>query len=171
MSKLVILALTVSIGTQSHSFFTYSDCDVECQSKEISCIISEQMKQYFACHCLQSENTCEMLATPRVVCLRPHGEPIGGGDIWSDFEHRNSTTTTAPPVPRPTVKPTPQPTRGFSKMAAMLTLAVILTAIASAAAVIKLRQRRRRRDYTRLPPSTTDSPYQQTVETLPQSDP
>lgn len=162
MSKLAILVFTFSIIAQSLSFFTYSDCDVECQSKE-SCVISEQTKRYFACHCLQSEIACEMLATPRVVCLRPRREPIGGDDIWSDYEQRNSTTTEAPPVPRPTNKPTPGHT---SKIALISIMAAILTVMVSATAFIALWQRWRRREYTRIQPSATDSPYQSTVEEI-----
>ena len=96
----------------SEAFFTYEDCDESCRAQQISCVISEETKQFFVCHCLESETTCEILATPITVCLQPNRDPIGGQKIWDDYAHRNSTTTQAPPASStaaPTTPPAPGP--------------------------------------------------------------
>ena len=168
MSELSILVVISTVIALTHSFFTYSDCDATCQSKMISCIITEQTARFFVCHCLENELDCEMLATPRVVCLRPLADPIGGDDIWSDYEKRDTTTTTTAAPPKTTVRPTPVPTATF-RVTVILTLAAVLTAAAAVTIFKMLRRHSRRSGYEPLmQPSAADSLYQRTVEPLSQ---
>ena len=104
----IIVALLLAPAMAHEQFFTYKDCDPQCISRSVSCIIEEISPTYFPCECFESSIACELHAKPSIVCLRPGMPATGGTDIWNDwvrFHERNGSTTTMRPTNRPTVRP------------------------------------------------------------------
>jgi hypothetical protein len=94
MYRVVIIGLLLLGNTQS--YFKYSDCNPDCIHYNSSCTIQEINPQYFLNQCSLDEPTCEEVASSSIVCLRPDGPPLGGEDIWPDFEKHKK-----PPKPEP----------------------------------------------------------------------
>ena len=88
--------MLISSGTsKTADYFKYSDCDFECSSRNISCVITEINPSYFPCECLVNADQCVSLAADDQVCLQPGASALGGSKIWPDFQrHKNETTTT-----------------------------------------------------------------------------
>jgi hypothetical protein len=90
---------------------------------------------------------CEMLATPKVVCLRPNKAPLGGEAIWDDFSHRNdSSTTIAPPTthrPSTTVKPDPHAPKRITWWIAVVILCLCTILLVMVSLVIRRFMQRR----------------------------
>ena len=110
MNTIVVLLLAFAVA--HGEFFTYDDCDPQCISRAVSCIIEEISKTYFPCECFKSAIACELHAKSSVVCLRPGMPALGGADIWKDnedFHKRNGTRTTMRPTSDPTDRPTARP--------------------------------------------------------------
>ena len=159
VSIVTALAALLCSVTMTAAFFTYDDCDDTCKREFNSCIISEETKKFFICHCIKSELACEELATPVVVCLRPGGAPaLGGAKIWNDFRNQNESTTTARPQPQP------QPAiRKFWKDLLMgCAVMIVLFTLTALSFFIKRRLRGQQYEEIRNP----DSPYQDTIENL-----
>lgn len=98
MNTILIAILCIASG---HTYFTYSDCNLECQQLSVSCTIAEIDPDDFLNVCIESEAVCEQRSSEIQVCLRKNKPPIGGEQIWNDFErHYHPTTTT----PRPIIK-------------------------------------------------------------------
>ena len=163
MTITIKTALFFTTITCINCFFTYSDCDKSCRDQQISCIISEETKQYFVCKCLKDEIACALLATPVVVCLRPSAAPSGGKEIWDDFKNRNSSTTMAPPSPSP--RPPPPSKNEIVKVSLSVGISLLIIA-AFTIVMLTLRRKTRRQSYTALEGSN-DTPYQNTVEERP----
>ena len=168
---LLLRALSIlALCTISEGFFDYkNDCDASCQTKKISCSISEESKQFFVCHCFESEMACALLASPRTVCLRPDAAPSGGSAIWDDYVNRGTTTTTTTRAPTaqptwPPPRPVPQPGRPLTMPVIIATSAIILTLILIST-VFLLRKAYLRRGYQSLS-RNPESPYSETVEDI-----
>ena len=103
--KLIAFAISLcAVVSTSCEYFTYNDCDPDCVTQAISCIIEEISKTYFNCECLVSSTACELHAKTTVVCLQPDKPRLGGEDIWIDwynYHNRNTTTVRPTPSPRP----------------------------------------------------------------------
>ena len=95
----IVLMLLLVIVKADHDFFEYSDCGSTCTNQRVNCVISEDEAENFEVKCCSSED-CEALASNTVVCLQPGKAPLGGSDIWPDFQRsvHPSTTTVTPEV-------------------------------------------------------------------------
>ena len=152
-----VFAVILCSMSVTAAFFTYDDCEDTCKSKSMSSTISEETKKFFLCHCIKSEFTCELLATPVVVCLRPRGaSALGGAKIWNDYRNRNTSTTTARPQPQPAVR---------ERWKVLLTGCAVMMAIPSLIGLYFFIKRRfQRRRYSEM--RNFNNPYQDTVEAL-----
>ena len=87
------VALLLALVSLVSSYFAYSDCNPDCIHYNASCIIVEINANNFVNRCAESEDSCENIASPDIVCLRPGKEPLGGQNVWPDFEkHRHHPT-------------------------------------------------------------------------------
>lgn len=110
MNKLTRMTTIVLWMQVTSAYFTYNDCTQQCKQGLLSCLITEANPSRFPVHCMDTEETCEQLASRRAVCLRVKEEPVGGEDIWLDYEnHQHPTTTTEDPHPGPGPNPGPSP--------------------------------------------------------------
>lgn len=102
MSRAVIIGLLLLYGTDA--YFSYQDCNPDCIHYRACCTIIEINENYFPSQCTKTQATCEEIASPSVVCLRPDDVPIGGQDIWPAFEAYKARHHH--PTSKPNVKPT-----------------------------------------------------------------
>lgn len=154
MISIQVTTALLSIFAHCQAFFDYTCCDESCKEKLLSCIISEQTRKFFVCHCLE-----------------PNKKPLGGEAIWNDYSHRNDSTTTtiAPPTtswPSTTMKPDPHVPKRITLWInlGVLSLGTTLTIITS----VVVKKYLRRRTYEPLSRSL-DSPYSETVEEIDRS--
>ena len=109
MLRLVVVILALQLTAAD--YFKYSDCDQNCQEKNVSCTIDEISPGFFISECFDSETACELHYSSTVVCLRPDKEPLGGSKIWNDWVNNHRTTTAAPSTTT-THAPNPVPGKG-----------------------------------------------------------
>lgn len=144
-----------------NAYFQYTDCDAVCVEQNISCVIVEINPTYFPCECLVDGDRCAALATDMQVCLRPHVNPIGGENIWHDFErHRNTNVSTTTQAPSPTSSTTSKPPivaeSCYQFIAPLTTLALTNAATCIALIYLLFKQRSRTStDYSRMPRDRT----------------
>lgn len=153
-------------------YFEYQDCKSSCRRLKLSCIITEASPTYFPDHCLDTDTVCEQMASRNAVCLRMNKKPLGGEEIWPDFQnyvHPTTTTTTISPpttdLPTSTKAPTPDnkhecyPWRSMSLGASSVIGLLIAVKITQ-----RLYHLRRQRAYQSIQNRSVDSVYQNTVE-------
>ena len=161
ISHLLLSSMIVIINGE---FFTYQDCDKECLTQSVSCIIEEVSKTYFSCECLKSSMVCELHAKPTVVCLRPDRPALGGEDIWidwRDYHNKNVTTTTVEPTSGPTTvlptteRPAPSvPTKFSLDLIASIGIAITILILGAGYGIRRLHSRI---TYQRIPSTPTVS--------------
>ena len=162
-TALILIALQ---ARSLNAFFEYTDCDVDCVERNVSCVIVEINPSYFPCECLVNGDQCVALASESQVCLRPNAKALGGERIWNDFErHRNiSVSTTTPFSTSSTTTNKPRMAESCNEYLIPL-IALALTNAASIISniylFIKIRNRTNS-DYSRIPPS--NEVYQATVQ-------
>ena len=155
MKHILLIALTIGITTAYHDYFEYEDCGVTCTSQRSSCIISESETGKFITKCTDSEE-CRASENNNVVCLMPGEPPLGGQDLWPDFQHRVYPSTT----PRPDIQNSCKIWKIMSSVSLSCSSVMFMIFVVRKI-LTKLRSRR---VFERI--VTDDHPYQDTVQNV-----
>ena len=147
---------TLMLVCSVKSYFTYHDCDPDCIHYNASCVIVEINPNNFVNRCAESEDSCENIASPDIVCLRPGKEPLGGQNIWPDFDKHHGH-----PVPKATVE---------VQYWIMVIIAIISQMVVSVLRFICLLMMRRLQNpyYVRMPGEPNREIYREVVEDIEQ---
>lgn len=101
MRFVILVILSAKIAIRSNYFEYREDCDVDCVSSNLPCVIAEPVHDVFTKVCVESSQLCEQQSSRTKVCLRPNSLPMGGQDIWPDYRDRFHPVTTISPLPAP----------------------------------------------------------------------
>lgn len=164
MPRSIISILLLICGTDA--YFSWNDCNPDCIHYRACCTITEINPNYFPSQCTKTQATCEQLASPTVVCLRPDDVPLGGQEIWPSFDkYKQRHRITTPTPHHPTFKPNLKPDCMKWKI-----LAIIVTSLMSLYAFLKLVSKAirhfRTRAYESIAPSQENPVYNPTVEEI-----
>ena len=78
----------------SKYYFDYSDCASLCQQS--FCLIYSNTPNLFETDCVDSAFECKSSASLTAVCMHPNMAPLGGEQLWLDFQKTRPQPTPAP---------------------------------------------------------------------------
>ena len=148
--------IIISLINQTLQYYSYDDCGAECKEKNLPCNIYQTDKTEFSVLCLDV-GTCYDNADDRTPCVVEDAPTRGGSQTWPIFKQQK-------------VHPKPTPEKNTEcEMWKMITIGTLglLMSIMSAITIQLVREHIKRRTYERIPDVRNDSPYQPTVEEIP----
>lgn len=160
MPRTIIVYLLLLCGTDA--YFSYDDCNPDCIHYKACCTIQEITPNYFPSLCTDTQEICENLASPEVVCIRPDDVPLGGSELWPRYDeykqkHHHPPSTTARPSMKPDCKKW--------KTTVVIVASVILLALVQKSLSVALRYFRTRA-YENISPRPENPIYARTVEDI-----
>lgn len=159
----VFVAVTIFI-IPSNQYFSYSDCDAKCITRNSPCMLVKLDSGRFSSFCTPLA-LCELHTSEYAPCIKESSPTSGGLRLWPEYRNR-----TLPP--KPTVKPCPPipqtPNCNFWKYLSAIQGLVSLSTL-SGIVMLKLLKFRARLSYEPVDTSIVDDPtmpYRTTVQSI-----
>lgn len=154
---IITTLIIISLINQTLQYYSYDDCGAECNKKNLPCNIYQTDESSFSVLCLDEE-TCSDNVDDRTPCVQEDAPTRGGSQTWPIFKQQKN-------------HPKPKPENKMDcEVWKIITVGImgLLMSIMSVITIQLVREHRKRQAYERIPEVRNDSPYQPTVEEIPE---